>query len=152
MVRHGQTVIFCIPQVRLKRYKDLVANYKACGVTGDELRARLTQVEEELVEENERFQEAEHRLKKANEEIEVLTAFGPRQGEEGEEEEEEGGVSDDFIMAASVSGANKIPKFRAEGEDGNKAALWLSNLDAICLLCTSPSPRDLSTSRMPSSA
>ena len=34
-------------------------------------------------------------------------------------------------MAASISGANKIPKFCAEGEDGNKAALWLSNLDAI---------------------
>ena len=46
------------------------------------------------MEENERFQETEYRLKKANEEIEVLTAFGPRQGEEGEEEEEEeGGVS-----------------------------------------------------------
>ena len=36
-------------------------------------------------------------------------------------------------MAASVSGANKIPKFRAEGEDGNKAALWLSNLDPIAV-------------------
>ena len=117
----------------VKKYNDLVANYKARGVAGDELRARLTQVEEELVEENERFQETEYRLKKANDEIEVLTAFGPRRGEEGEEEEEEGGVSDDFIMAASVSGANKIPKFRAEGEDGNKAALWLSNLDAIAV-------------------
>ena len=69
----------------VKKYNDLVANYKARGVSGDELRARLTQVEEELVEENERFQETEYRLKKANEEIEVLTAFGPRQGEEGED-------------------------------------------------------------------
>ena len=66
----------------VKKYNDLVANYKARGVAGDELRARLTQVEEELMEENERFQETEYRLKKANDEIEVLTAFGPRQGEE----------------------------------------------------------------------
>ena len=61
----------------VKKYNDLVANYKARGVAGDELRARLTQVEEELVEENERFQETEYRLKKANDEIEVLTALVP---------------------------------------------------------------------------
>ena len=30
--------------------------------------------------------------------------------------------------------------------------LWKAELDSACLLYTSPSPRDLSTSRMPSSA
>ena len=92
----------------VKKYNDLVANYKACGVSGDELRERLTRVEEELVEENERFQETKYRLDKANEEIEVLTAFGPRRGEEGEEEEEEGGVSNDFI-----SGLRNWPRSRS---------------------------------------
>ena len=46
----------------VKKYNDLVANYKARGVAGDELQARLTQVEEELVEENERYQQTEYRL------------------------------------------------------------------------------------------
>ena len=79
-----------------------------------------------MIEENERFQEVDRRLKEARGEIENLTAFGPR------DDEEEGSENTDFIMAASVSGANKIPKFRAEGEDRNKA-LWLSNLDAIAV-------------------
>ena len=33
-----------------------------------------------------------------------------------------------------------------------EACKWLSGLIPLCLLYTSPSPRDLSTSRMPSSA
>ena len=36
--------------------------------------------------------------------------------------------------------------------DGVKKAVFLLETDMGCLLYTSPSPRDLSTSRMPSSA
>ena len=43
---------------------------------------------------------------------------------------------------------------RINDEDvaGKKVTLWVSNIHETCLLYTSPSPRDLSTSRMPSSA
>ena len=37
-------------------------------------------------------------------------------------------------------------------QDAQDARLWLLHKRIICLLYTSPSPRDLSTSRMPSSA
>ena len=37
-------------------------------------------------------------------------------------------------------------------DDDFKPSSWLKALSYICLLYTSPSPRDLSTSRMPSSA
>ena len=36
--------------------------------------------------------------------------------------------------------------------DGDSVTSAKSDLDKVCLLYTSPSPRDLSTSRMPSSA
>ena len=42
-----------------------------------------------------------------------------------------------------------VAKTRA-GDEGNK--VLLNQINWICLLYTSPSPRDLSTSRMPSSA
>ena len=35
---------------------------------------------------------------------------------------------------------------------GSKPSIWVTPVDNYCLLYTSPSPRDLSTSRMPSSA
>ena len=36
--------------------------------------------------------------------------------------------------------------------DPYATGFWVVHIDSICLLYTSPSPRDLSTSRMPSSA
>ena len=37
-------------------------------------------------------------------------------------------------------------------DDGNNPQQWRGNLYAVCLLYTSPSPRDATLSRMPSSA
>ena len=48
----------------------------------------------------------------------------------------------------------KEKKFKKYGKTlkGAAKAIWEFNKTIICLLYTSPSPRDLSTSRMPSSA
>ena len=62
-----------------------------------------------------------------------------------------------LINGIDITG-NQLQKFFAEGEDREQPdfdeileARQRESLD-ICLLYTSPSPRDLSTSRMPSSA
>ena len=49
---------------------------------------------------------------------------------------------------AKVMGKNKVVQIAKKGKD----AIRNSNKSSTCLLYTSPSPRDLSTSRMPSSA
>ena len=56
---------------------------------------------------------------------------------------EVGGVTppDDIFLAPKVLGADELPQ-----------KVYVRKLDNNCLLYTSPSPRDLSTSRMPSSA
>ena len=53
-------------------------------------------------------------------------------------------MADDFIFVRHQSGT-QVTKSEMLGWD------WWNN-DGPCLLYTSPSPRDLSTSRMPSSA
>eukprot|EP00831_Metopus_contortus_P045715 TRINITY_DN3666_c0_g1_i3.p2 TRINITY_DN3666_c0_g1~~TRINITY_DN3666_c0_g1_i3.p2 ORF type:complete len:167 (+),score=42.43 TRINITY_DN3666_c0_g1_i3:365-865(+) len=46
-----------------------------------------------------------------------------------------------------------IEKYKSEAKEKNRDTWWLAYvMDINCLLYTSPSPRDLSTSRMPSSA
>ena len=67
-----------------------------------------------------------------------------------------------FTDLASYSKTGGAVISRAEGvyifdHDGKQildgmSGLWCTNLGYTCLLYTSPSPRDLSTSRMPSSA
>ena len=45
----------------------------------------------------------------------------------------------------------QVEKMNNNGGSGDER-LWKLDVDKSCLLYTSPSPRDLSTSRMPSSA
>ena len=49
-----------------------------------------------------------------------------------------------------AEGRTKKPRFFSQGFDSRAYAL--GHISELCLLYTSPSPRDLSTSRMPSSA
>ena len=62
-------------------------------------------------------------------------------------------AQDDMRIALVVK-ALGIGFFEAAAEGAEEAAAELGNVEIIytCLLYTSPSPRDLSTSRMPSSA
>ena len=51
--------------------------------------------------------------------------------------------------------SGKYPSLRffiGDVRDGDRLRLAMEGVDTVCLLYTSPSPRDLSTSRMPSSA
>ena len=54
------------------------------------------------------------------------------------------------LEAKMKESQQKIKELRVEGISGSNSAKIV--LDGDCLLYTSPSPRDLSTSRMPSSA
>ena len=56
------------------------------------------------------------------------------------------GVRNRFVYLASASDTS------VSGADANGATLTFTDGAYVCLLYTSPSPRDLSTSRMPSSA
>ena len=47
------------------------------------------------------------------------------------------------VLIKKLNPAVQLPTYKTNGASG---------MDLICLLYTSPSPRDLSTSRMPSSA
>ena len=67
-----------------------------------------------------------------------------------------GGVNSPVRAFRSVGG-QPIVFDRVEGAyawdvDGNRYIDYIGSLGTSCLLYTSPSPRDLSTSRMPSSA
>ena len=60
-----------------------------------------------------------------------------------------------LILSASIVGSGELIATTALGAKAGFAVLWvliLGCLIKVCLLYTSPSPRDLSTSRMPSSA
>ena len=54
-------------------------------------------------------------------------------------------VGDNFYIAPNATVLGQV-------ELGENASVWFGAVVRGCLLYTSPSPRDLSTSRMPSSA
>ena len=56
----------------------------------------------------------------------------------------------DFVIKKNA--VNVTTKLKLVKKNKNTRNLILDGTDIICLLYTSPSPRDLSTSRMPSSA
>ena len=55
-------------------------------------------------------------------------------------------IEDKTVTIAYQSNAERMYEFTSDSET------FINQLTQICLLYTSPSPRDLSTSRMPSSA
>ena len=59
-----------------------------------------------------------------------------------------GASAPDFVLVNSDLGDVSLASY----EGKNKILSIVPSLDTPCLLYTSPSPRDLSTSRMPSSA
>ena len=56
------------------------------------------------------------------------------------------------IAWASIASKNKALEGVLKQHDGIMPGLFIFGMGKLCLLYTSPSPRDLSTSRMPSSA
>ena len=58
-------------------------------------------------------------------------------------------INEMFAIADQILGGRKV---RAVCEDGESRLARIPGKMRSCLLYTSPSPRDLSTSRMPSSA
>ena len=60
------------------------------------------------------------------------------------------------MVAAAIKAGRKLKRDFGEVENLQVSvkgpADFVTNADKLCLLYTSPSPRDLSTSRMPSSA
>ena len=75
----------------------------------------------------------------------IILLFGCQS--ESENYDHWGGVSPDFISAVDISNYPKILSYSPTFYDENN-----NEINFICLLYTSPSPRDLYRSRMPSSA
>ena len=58
----------------------------------------------------------------------------------------------DFVTPLTLSTLSKNPVHSSFTKEEDDNAVWTNHVELGCLLYTSPSPRDLSTSRMPSSA
>ena len=59
---------------------------------------------------------------------------------------------DILVVGGGMAGTGATFEARHWGRDLKIVCVEKANIDRSCLLYTSPSPRDLSTSRMPSSA
>ena len=57
-----------------------------------------------------------------------------------------------FLPGQTVLGTGTANFSEGDNTESSPLAKKLFGVDGVCLLYTSPSPRDLSTSRMPSSA
>ena len=62
------------------------------------------------------------------------------------------GMENEGAFAVKDSIGDKVVFLFEEEDDAMRYSIQLEACGTICLLYTSPSPRDLSTSRMPSSA
>ena len=89
--------------------------------------------------------------------VALVLAFAVVAGAQERKGDEKPLTDADFVKKAASSGLanvemSKIAKDRASDPDVKKFAESIITDHTNCLLYTSPSPRDLSTSRMPSSA
>ena len=103
---------------------------------GEDVRAALENAERLVAQTTTRLAAEEARAIALDQQVQAMQAQGPS-----------------ILAALDSQTTNKVPRW--SGAQGDfSAELWLNQVEMLrtCLLYTSPSPRDLSTSRMPSSA